>query len=336
RPRWLSQRLFPDRFRFWARRAMRCAARDLADQPFDIVWTTFPPASAVLVGLDAAQRLDRPLVLDLRDPWIGPGGYSPDRPRRLHAHQALERRAVRAAAAVTAVSEAMWHDVAERCGVPRERGIVIPNGFDPARCPPLDLSPLPADRPTLAHVGSVTVRNCPNRFLTSLAAIPEPRRACRLRFVGNLSPGYVARLGLAQTVETTGMLSPDAAWRATLAADALLLLVGEYVGRWGHNTKLFEYLRAARPILCVEESPGSNDAALLRQIAPQRSVFARFDDPASIERGLADVASLARAAPRRTLDDSPALRAYDRAALAARLTDRLDRLAPPRGPAAAG
>ncbi|MFO0972320.1 MAG: hypothetical protein U1A27_02610 [Phycisphaerae bacterium] len=61
---------------------------------------------------------------------------------------------------MTAVSEAMWHDVAEPPRCARERGIVIPNGFDPARCLPLDL-PLPADRPTLAHVGSVTSATVP-------------------------------------------------------------------------------------------------------------------------------------------------------------------------------
>src|SRR5262249_11234307 len=146
------------------------------------------------------------------------------------------------------------------------------------------------------------------------------------RFVGNLSRSLIARLGLDAVLESTGLVSAPRAWRDTLAAGALLLLVGEYVGRWGYSVKMFEYLRSGRPILCLEESPGSNDRRLLEQIAPRRTVFARLTDPEDILGGIHSVMELARQTPFGQIDNSPELMAFDRRRLAGELAKILDQV----------
>src|SRR5205823_5882569 len=126
----------------------------------------------------------------------------------------------------------------------------------------------------------------------ALAASPQRERwraeGLRVRFVGNLSPAVTQRPEFAGLVETTGLVSHADAWRETRSASALLLLVGDYVGRWGHNAKVFEYLRAGRPILCLEESPGSNDRKLLESMAATRCVFARLADSSAVAAAIED------------------------------------------------
>jgi len=297
--------LIPDRFFRW-RRAARRAARSLArdDRP-DLVFVSFPPASAAALGVDLAQFFGVPLVVDFRDLWLGPGGYTPPTGLHRRVHERLERRVVAAASRLVAVSEKMAVHLAERHHLPRDRVVVIPNGYEDGaatgaqsnrdRSPAAAADASPTERVAapnapggivLAHVGTVIPRNRPDLFLNSIAVAPQRdawrRAGLRIRFVGNLAPAVTHRPEFAGLIETTGLVSAEASRRAMQSADALLLLVGDYVGRWGHNAKAFEYLAAGRPILCLEETPGSNDRALLESLDSDRCLFARLGDPQAI------------------------------------------------------
>lgn len=324
REHWLRRFVFPDRFVIWAGRAEREAEYGLGGTFPDVVWATFPPASAAMVGARLADKFSRPLVLDLRDPWMGIGGYSPRSESQRERHEDLERNLARQAAAVTVISDAMRDDVCRRLDVEPERVHVIANGFDLGRCGPA-FENESARSAELVHVGSVLQRNRPDLFLEALSgAAQRGRLSTRVRFVGNVSAGYLASLGLAAWVSASGMVPWDAAWRETCSADALLLLVGEYVGKWGHNTKLFEYLRSGRPILCLEERGGSNDRRLLEELAPRRAMFGSLHDPESIVDCMDSVMRAGRENGRRSLDESERLKRFDRARLAARLAEILD------------
>ncbi len=332
----MRRMVFPDRFLIWAARATREARQLTQDQMPSIVWTSFPPASAAMVGGDLARALGLPLVLDLRDPWMGAGGYMP-RSTRLNAGLTeLERRLVRQAAVVVTISDAMTDDICRRHDVPRDRVCTITNGFDLSRC--VRVSGFePPSPPELVHVGSVSQRNRPDLFLNALAS--ETRRAPFdgiVSFVGNLSSSYVHRLGLSGIVRTSRMVSWEEAWKQTCRATALLLLVGDYVGTWGHNTKLFEYLRSGRPILCLEEMPGSNDRRLLEELAAERTVFRSLNDSAGMVDGIREVLRLGTRIPFGQREGGGELDRYDRRRLAGELADVLNRClagaAPPASP----
>lgn len=319
--------LFPDRFRVWGRRAVAAGRASIRAFRPHVVWATFPPASAARAALILAREHGLPLVVDFRDNWIGPGGYEPTAAALLRRHRQLEAAVVGGARAVVTVSQPMWQDLSARCGVAAETGRVIPNGFDAERCAvlPQEMPAAANARPTLAHVGSVSHRNRPDLFLSALRDL-DADLPCRVRFIGNLSRDYVAGLGLSHCIDVVPAVSPERAWLETCAADALLLLVGDYVARWGHNAKVFEYLRSGRPILCVEESPNSNDAELLRRVAPERVVLARLRDTVSIGAGLRAAAELAVVHSARVLETSAELLAYDRRALAGELAELLRRV----------
>jgi len=322
--RWL---LFPDRFLRWRRRARRAGDALLRRERCDAVWATFPPASAALVGARLAQRRALPLVLDVRDPWLSAGGYEPRGAALRRRHERLERELLARADAVVTVSDALADDLRGRLRLDVSRVSVIPNGWDDSLSAPLPPGAVPPQN-ILTCVGTVSHRNRPDLFLSALARKPpDAPPPWRVQFVGNLSPGFVRRLGLSAVVESTGLVSSAEAWQRTCAAPALLLLVGDYVGRWGHNVKVFDYLRSARPILCLEQRPGSNDRALLERLAPKRCVFGALAEDSDVVPLIARVLELARAAPRLALDESAALARFGRRALSIELAGLLDRVA---------
>lgn len=312
---WMRDMVFPDRFLHWSAAAAKRGGGILRDERFDAILASFPPASAVSAALSMHRASGVPLVLDFRDRWLGPGGYDPVNPATRRRHEELEREAVKASVGIVAVSERMADAMSVEHGLPRARVGVVMNGYDESR---VSVSaPLihrdPADKRLLiAHVGTVIERNRPDLFFGSVARLHQQGRlkGHRFVFVGNLSRAYVQAAGLSAIIETTGLVGRAEADAWMRSADALLLLSGAYVGEWGYSAKLFEYLRAGRPVLCLEEASGSNDRLLLEDAAPERCVVARLGDDSDT------IAALARLVPRERAPlnaaPSPALSLYSR------------------------
>lgn len=344
-PRWkgrVRDFVFPDRFRSWQKDAFARGRGVLKDQEIDVILASFPPASAVQLGMRLHLAGKTPLVLDFRDNWIGPGGYDPQRKKALDAHLDLQRQALACATAVVTVSDTMADHLANEHNVDRARIWVIPNGYEASSSIPTVPRAEPdgnadggtagdnATSITVAHVGTVIPRNRPDLFFEAVAKLKQTRHAALegvcFKFVGNLSREYLSATGLSAAIRTTGLVSRDEARAERQAADALLLLTGNYVGRWGYNAKVFEYVQTGRPILCLEETPGSNDRKLLEQFYRDRSFFAPVGDAAAIGEQLSHIKQYLaeRSAPALELD--AAFRNYSRQALAAALASKLDDL----------
>lgn len=327
--------VFPDRFVRWRKVAAWRAIELSASTRFDAILATFPPASVVQLGLEVHSATGSPLVLDFRDRWIGPGGYAPESECIRHRHRALEQLAIRKAAAVIAVSENMANAIAEENGIDRARVHVIPNGYEPIAdweaSSDADDTGAAANANgcelVISHVGTVISRNRPEVFLDSLRSLNEDSMLgdVRFRFVGNLSRDYIRSAGLEGLVESTGLVDRETARREMRDADALLLLVGDYVGRWGHNAKLFEYVQAGRPILCLEESPGSNDRRLLEEFVAGRSFFAPLGDGQALIDALSQIRGYAAQRPAAALELRQGFRAFSRRELATSLAEVLNR-----------
>lgn len=341
--------IFPDRFVKWRKDAYT-AGRALADaHSFDVILASFPPASAVDLALRVHSETPARFVLDYRDRWFGPGGYEPTREKAIEAHRELEKRAISRADVILAVSEVMADAIADEYDTPRERIHVIPNGYSlpsdktehESHADSIDFSeddtPIPTDPPktpnesralTIAHVGTVIARNRPDLFFEALTGLKG--RPClsgvAFKFVGNLSSDYVREIGLDGLIQTTGLIERASARREMRDADALLLLTGAYVGQWGHNAKLFEYIQAGRPVLCLEEEPGSNDRKLLEQFVPDRAFFAPIHDAEAIGEQIDRIRAYLANRPNAALELDSAFREYSRAAQTARLAALLDAL----------
>ena len=330
-PAWKSfarRFVFPDRFTKW-KSAAEARVREIQPQlDVSVVLASFPPASAATLGVSVASAFDAPLVLDFRDRWLGPGGYAPDNAKLHSRHEALQAQCIKSATGIMTVSENMAHAMIDEHDLARDRVVVIPNGYFPEaderrddghdedKQPSINCQTTVSEvstnnnesdrKPstiTIAHVGTVIQRNHPDRFFNLLQQLqqesPDALHGVHFNFVGNLSRDYVTSLALDKWVSTTGLVGRAQARAAMRDADALLLLVGDYVGKWGHNAKVFEYVQTGRPILCIEDSAESNDGELLRQFVSDRAFFADFESPERLTTALSNLKTTFTGTPNR-------------------------------------
>lgn len=291
---------------------------------FDAVLASAPPYTGLLAGVLAAGPL--PLVLDLRDDWLGnPRHVYPTRlHRRLHAR--LERWAFRRAGAILTISEAMRAQVAARHPDLAARLHVVPQGYDEDAFE----APLPAretDRYCIHYTGVFYDAQRPDVFLDGLARFRalRPDASVVARFAGTVPDGFdalVARLGLSDVVETLGYVPHARAVALQRSADLLWMTVGRRPGAEGISTgKLFEYVGSRRPILGLVPDGTAREALL----AYGAAYLADPDDPEAVAEALVRAYDDERAGTTPAPDEA-FVAAHGRRALAGRVARLLDAL----------
>jgi glycosyltransferase involved in cell wall biosynthesis len=331
--------LLPDSYSGWAKRARGVSLSRVRKGGFDAVFSSSPPDSVHLAGLELKRRTRLPWVADFRDPWIGL--YFRDPPTRWHrARQQSLERAVLASADVTVTASrthAAWLEA--RPGARPARVVHIANGFEPdAAVAPAAPAPDAAtagerafdpDHFTLAFTGTLSQMPDAEVFFEALhelfARRPEARRRLRMRIAGPYDSGYEDRsiaLGLKGIVEFLGPLPHAATRTLQRAADVLLMWKPRGTPTMVPG-KLYEYADSGRPMLAL--LPEDDEAAELvsraggERVAPgDRAALA-----ASVERRYLawKEAGRSRSARPAWLDD------HTRARLAGQLASVLDSLA---------
>ncbi len=219
----------------------------------EAVMAVGPPHSVLLGGALLARRLDLPLVLDLKDPWVGNAGLSPPGPRRW-VEPLLERWVMGRSSHVTTATDIHRRDLLERhpC-LFRSRVSWLANGFDPEDF----AGPTPASSGALVHGGYLGWGRDVTPFLEGLEdflnARPQERPKTRVRFLGPVPAPLaeaVRRLGLEDVVSLAGTVSRSQYLAEIRAARALLLFPTTRIPD-AVPGKLYEYLAARRPILAV-------------------------------------------------------------------------------------
>jgi glycosyltransferase involved in cell wall biosynthesis len=242
RERWLRM---PSRWqRWWARSVVPLAAE--VGSGADLVHASLAPYSTAESALQVARRLDKPLILDLEDPWaLDEMMVYPSR-----LHRRLERRRMRrvlrsADAVVMNTEEARRRVLASFPELSPERVFAIPNAYDP-----LDFDGVPSaaanGRFRIVHTGSLhTEMGLRHRSATRL------RRA-----VGGTYPGvdFLTRshVYLLEAVET--MFERDSSLRGVVEVH----LAGVFTGADRDLASLYPFVRLH------EFMPHRETVALLR------------------------------------------------------------------------
>ncbi len=269
---------FPDDRGGWARRALAAGHALIREQRIDLVLSTAPPMSAHWLGARLAREAHLPWVADYRDLWTDNPGYAAPA-WRAAIDRATESRWLRRAAGVVTVTpswrERFERQIGRRCPI-----AFIPNGYDEADFAHASAAPRSDGCFRLLHTGTFYGPRDPGTLLDGLdrylkRGVPAAR-PLRLRLVGNMGGRFAQLLQQFErqhpgVVEQCAYVPHHAAISEMLAADALMLVVG--AGRQGSADavvagtlpgKIFEYLRAARPVLLLGDERG-DAAALLRQ-----------------------------------------------------------------------
>jgi len=278
---------WPDSLVGWVAPAVRAGTELLRHWPADLLYVSAPPQSGHLVGRRLARRFGIPWIAELRDLWVDHPYYDEPSWRR-RIERRLEAAVLGDAAALVTVSSEWARLLEHRFG---KRSLAVLNGFDPDDhlAAPGGEGAREGDpsRLEIAYLGGIYPgRRDPSPLFAAIARLGERRRAVRVRFYGS-DPAHVLPLVARAGVEAEVEVLPPVPFREAVAiqrrADVLLLL------RWADPSergvvpgKLFEYMGARRPILCL----GLEDGTVAEIIRARDAGFVG-NDPAAIADRLA-------------------------------------------------
>lgn len=270
-PHWLAQ---PDRWISWWLGAVPAGLRLIRQYRPQLIWSTFPIATAHLVALSLQRLSGLPWVADQRDPMYE-RGYPSD-PIRHRLHRWIEQAVARRSSSIVCTSHGTQGQLRTRyLNRHPDDFVLIPNGYDEE-----DFAAIPCDqiarqhqRPfVLLHSGVIypSERN-PAGLFAALAAMqangeiaPQSFRL-RLRASehGDMLQKMLARHpGLDRLIELAPLLSHKEAIAEMCQVDGLLLLQAANCN--GQiPAKLYEYLRSGKPVLALTDKHGDT-ARLLR------------------------------------------------------------------------
>ncbi|PWF47662.1 glycosyltransferase [Massilia glaciei] len=259
----------PDRWSSWWLSAVPAALRMIRRHRPSAIWSTYPIATAHLVGLSVQRMSGLPWVADQRDPMIEDGYPADPRTRRLHCW--IESRAVaRGAAVVCTTPGALAACRARFPAAPEARFELIENGYNEDSFAPAPQQARAGAPFTLLHSGLVyPSERDPGALFCALATLRDAGRIAPgtlrvlLRASGHdevLMP-MIARHRLGGIVELGGALPYREALAEMQAADGLLLLQAANCNAQ-IPAKLYEYLRARRPILALTDAAGDTAGKL--------------------------------------------------------------------------
>jgi glycosyltransferase involved in cell wall biosynthesis len=264
----------PDRWSSWTVGAVTAGWGILRRERPDVIWSTYPIATAHLIGLCLHAMSGVPWVADFRDSMTEP--HYPPEPTIRRSRQDLERKIVERAARAVFTTPGARRMYAERYPeIPAERWAVVPNGYDEGPfhdAETLSVAAKSAGAPTvLVHSGLLyPSERDPRAFFDALGALKRrgaitPDTLQVILRASGFDDGYRPMLlerGIADIVRLEPPLGYRGALAELLAADGLLLF---QAASCNHQipAKLYEYLRAARPIFAMTDSQGDTARVLL-------------------------------------------------------------------------
>jgi peptidoglycan/xylan/chitin deacetylase (PgdA/CDA1 family)/glycosyltransferase involved in cell wall biosynthesis len=254
----------PDRWSSWCPDAVRAGLDEIRQEGVSVIWSTYPIASAHLIGFLLQKYSGLPWVADFRDPMLN-GDYP---------SQALQRR-------VWGWLEPLVFRHATRCVFTTERAaelyrsryphaaakcMVIENGYDEDAFVdnfPTREGVAPGEL-LILHSGIIYPKDRnPDQFFAALARlVQQPAwqgRRVRVRFRAPVHGGEVAALARQHGVDAIVEIAPPIPYRQAIAemmgADLLLVFQGSQF-----NTqipaKIYEYLRTGRPVVGLVDKTG--------------------------------------------------------------------------------
>jgi glycosyltransferase involved in cell wall biosynthesis len=318
----------PDARRFWKPAALAAAEKILKRRRVDALISTAPPYTCHLIAESIHRRHRLPWVADFRDSWVGwlsapERWWLPDRVDR-----GLERRVLRNADRLLAVSGGVRSDLSSRNpDIPRDKWTILTNGFDGADFEGLDSKPA-ADRFIVTYTGSLYGKRNPSALLAAARGLaarrPDLAEKLLIRFIGRVDGTTLDSFRtLGRMFEHLPYVPHRDSLRALLESSALLLVIDTAAAAGTIVTgKVYEYLGAGRPILAL--APEGDAARLIRDLGAGAVVAP--DDSAGAEKILEDWMTAWRQGAPVPRASSETIRRFERKTLTGELAGVLEEI----------
>lgn len=267
----------PDRWSSWWLPGVWTGLRTIRREHTQLLWSTYPIATAHLIAATLARLTRLPWVADFRDPMVTEG--YPREPLRLRVVRRLERHVMEHARLCVFTTEGAAAVYRKRYPAAAGKCVVVENGYDEdvfaVEARRLDV---PSERLLILHSGLIYPGDRdPSAFFGALQTLFQEgvlqRRNVLVRFRAPVHGDDVLKLAaqhaVGDVVEVAPPIGHDLAIAEMLGADLLLLLQGPTFDAQ-IPAKAYEYLRALRPVLAAVSRRG-NTAKLMAQY---RQVYA--------------------------------------------------------------
>lgn len=283
----------PDRWISWKFDAVRQGMKLIRAYQPDVIWSTYPIATAHLIGAELSRLSGLPWVADFRDP-MAQEGYPAD-PKTWQQFSEIEAQAIRQARFSTFTTPGAVRTYRARYPEAEQRIGLLENGYDEfsfvaAEALSKTRQPLNPGKITLLHSGVVyPAERDPMALFQALVRLKEGVPPFVIRFRASSQDALLGELakrhGIEEFVQVMPPLGYTEALQEMLSAEALLVL---QAGNCNEQipAKLYEYLRAGRPIVGLTD-PVGDTAWLLAQAGIDW--LAPLDDPLAIEHRLRQV-----------------------------------------------
>jgi len=268
--RYLDRMAQPDRWISWKYAGIRDGMQLIRQHRPQAIWSTYPIATAHVIGAELAARSGLPWIADFRDP-MAQADYPPN-PRTWQAFKNIEEHIFDRAKLCTFTARSAAELYRQRYPNSTTRIDILENGYDEtaftlaANAPDIG-QPLNPGHLTLLHSGIVYPdEREPGALFAALARLPG-RTRLKIRFRAPVHEHLLHQLATVHHLEGNIEILPALPYRAALAemlrADGLLIL---QAGNCNEQipAKLYEYLRAGRPILACTD-PRGDTARLLAE-----------------------------------------------------------------------
>jgi glycosyltransferase involved in cell wall biosynthesis len=280
----------PDRWVSWKFDGVRQGLNMIRTFCPDALWSTYPIATAHMIGAELNRRSGIPWVADFRDPMAQPG--YPEDALTWQRFESIEMHAVAQAGFSMFTTPSAAQDYRARYPDAAVRIIVLENGYDEESfdglSPPAASGALNPGMITLLHSGIIyPSERDPTQLFLALGNMKRAGRVSaasfRLRLRAPVHDEILHRLseqhGVTDLVEVLPAIGYRSALQEMLDADALLVMQASNCNAQV-PAKIYEYMRAARPIVCLTDVRGDT-AAVLRRAGIE--ALAALDAPDQIE-----------------------------------------------------
>ena len=273
-----SNLFIPDPRKFWKYFAYKKATELIRKEGIKTVITSSPPHSVQLIGLKLKKNFNITWIADLRDPWTDIYYY------KLLNHSFIsksidayyEKQVLINADKIITVSNHLKKIFSEKSAKINDKKIfIIPNGYDEEDFK--NLSKKENKIFTITYTGTMAEIYKPNIFFTALKniSIQYPELKFKLQIIGKISDKiekYIQSLNI--DTEFIPTLPHSEIIKYQKNADLLLLTIPDIKNAHGILTgKLFEYLAAKNPIVCI--GPKNGDAAKIIKQCNAGAIFQR-------------------------------------------------------------
>lgn len=272
----------PDKWVSWWLGGVYAGLKMIRETRPQVLWSTYPIPTALLIGLTLHRLTGLPWVADCRDSLIDDHHPAQSTVRRVYRW--IEQQTVRRAARVVFTTFGTLEMYRARYpNVPPERWTIVENGYDENNFVAASIGPgvePPTGQVVLVHAGILyPLERDPTRLFDALTELKQEGRisaaTLRIRLRGTMYDHVfrpeLERRGIDDIVTLDPAIAYEAALREMLGASGLLVF---QAANSNHQipAKLYEYFRARRPVLGLVDPAGDTARAMreagLNAIAP--------------------------------------------------------------------